>query len=150
MLKGIDPLLSPDLLWLLAAMGHGDDIAIVDLNHPAETVARSTTTGHLIRLPGIAVDRAVAAVLTVLPLDTFVDNPVRTMRPDGAPGQEWEALRDIRQVVQAAHSNLPIVELARFDFYATAKAAFGVVQCGDPRYFGNVLMKKGAIEGPRP
>ena len=64
MLKGIDPLLSADLLWILAAMGHGDDLAIVDGNHPAEAIGRSTTSGRLVRLPGITMERAVAAILT--------------------------------------------------------------------------------------
>ena len=67
MLIGLDPLLSPDLLWVLAAMGHGDDLALVDANHPAETIARATASGRLVRLPGVRIERAARAILSVLP-----------------------------------------------------------------------------------
>jgi L-fucose mutarotase len=150
MLKGIDPLLSADLLWLLAAMGHGDDLAVVDLNHPAETIARSTISGRLIRLPGVAVDRALGAILTVLPLDTFTPDPVRGMQVVGDADAAPEAFRDISRTIAASGYTTPIVRLERFAFYAAAKAAFGVVQCGDPRFYGNILLRKGAIEGTRP
>lgn len=62
MLKNLDPVLSADLLWVLAAMGHGDDLALVDANHPAETIASSTTSGRLIRLPGLTMQRAARAI----------------------------------------------------------------------------------------
>jgi L-fucose mutarotase len=150
MLKGIDPLLSADLLWLLAAMGHGDDLAVVDLNHPAETIVRSTISGCLVRLPGVAVDRAVGAILTVLPLDTFTSDPVRGMQVVGDADAAPEAFRDISRTIAASGYAGPIVRLERFAFYAAAKAAFGVVQCGDPRFYGNILLRKGAIEGARP
>src|SRR5690606_41396090 len=77
MLKGLDPVLTPDLLWVLAAMGHGDDLALVDANFPAETVARRTISGELVRIPGLTMARAAEAVLSLLPVDTFVDDPVR-------------------------------------------------------------------------
>ena len=150
MLKGVDPLLSPDLLWLLAAMGHGDDLAVVDLNHPAEAIARSTVTGRLIRLPGVAADRAVAAILTVLPLDTFTPDPVRGMQAVDDANAVPEAFRDIGRTIAASGYGGPIVQLERFAFYAAAKAAFGIVQCGDPRFYGNILIRKGAIEGVKP
>lgn len=150
MLKGIDPLLSPDLLWVLAAMGHGDDLALVDLNHPAETIARSTTTGRLVRLPGITVDRALGAILTVLPIDTFTTDPLRRMQVVGAADALPEAVRDLEQTARSAGYTGTVATLERFAFYEAAKRAFAVVQCGDPRFYGNLLIRKGAIEGPRP
>ena len=87
MLKGLDPLLTPDLLWVLGSMGHGDDLALVDSNHPAETIARPTTSGRLVRLPGVAIDRAAQAILSVYPLDAFVDDPVRRMQVVGKPDE---------------------------------------------------------------
>ena len=97
MLKGIDPLLSADLLWILAAMGHGDDLAIVDGNHPAETIARATTSGRLVRLPGVTMERAVAAILSVLPIDDFTADPVRRMQVVGKPDE----IPPVQQAVQA-------------------------------------------------
>ena len=150
MLKGIDPLLSPELLYLLARMGHGDDLAIVDLNHPAETVARATSSGALIRLPGVAVERVVAAVLSLMPLDDFTDDPVRLMQVVGDADATPEAMADIIQTVRASSFTGPIVRLGRFEFYDAAKASFGVIQCGDPRFYANVLLRMGALAGVRP
>jgi L-fucose mutarotase len=149
MLRGVPDLLSPDILHLLARMGHGDDLAIVDGNHPAETIARSTTSGALVRCPGVAVDAMLAAVLTLLPLDDFTDDPIRFMQPVGG-GPEPEAIRDLQRAARASGYDGAFAALERFAFYDAAKAAFGVIQCGDPRFYGNVLLRKGALPGPRP
>ncbi len=146
-LKGLHPLLTPDLLHVLARMGHGDDIAVVDANHPAETVAAATVSRQLIRLPGIGVDAAVGAILTVLPLDEFTDDPVRFMQVVGAPEDTPEAVRDMQAAIRAAGFEGKFASLERFAFYAAAKEAFAIVQCGDPRFYGNVLLRKGAIAG---
>ncbi len=150
MLKGLDPLLSPELLHLLARMGHGDDIAVVDLNHPAETIARATTSGTLVRLPGVAVERAVEAVLSVLPIDDFAPDPVRLMAVVGEPEATPPAMHDILAQLTRSGYRGKAVRLERQAFYASARGAFGVVQCGDPRFYGNVLIRKGAIDGIRP
>lgn len=150
MLKGLDPLLSADLLHLLARMGHGDDLAVVDGNHPAETIARATTSGVLVTLPGVAVDRAVAAILTVLPVDTFVDDPVRMMQPVYDPTGTPPAMQDIERAIRDGGFAERPVRLERYAFYEAAKKAFGVVFCGDPRFYANVLIRKGTVEGPRP
>jgi L-fucose mutarotase len=145
MLKGIDPLLSADLLWILAAMGHGDDLAIVDGNHPAETIARSTTSGRLVRLPGVALERAVAAVLTVLPIDDFTDDPVRRMqvvdKPDEIPAVQQAVQAEIARVA----NGIRMIGIERHAFYAAARGAFAVVQCLDPRPYGCFLVRKGVI-----
>ncbi len=150
MLKGLDPLLSPELLHLLARMGHGDDIAIVDLNHPAETVASATTSGVLVRLPGVAVERAVEAVLSLLPIDDFSDDPVRLMAVAGEPETTTPAMSDILTQLSRSGYRGKAVRLERHAFYQAASGAFGVVQCGDPRFYGNVIIRKGAIDGTRP
>ena len=148
MLKGIDPLLSPDLLWIVAAMGHGDDLAIVDGNHPAETIARATTSGRLVRLPGVTMERAAAAILTLMPIDEFVADPVRRMQVVGAPDEIPPVQRAVQAVVdRAAGASLPLAGIERHAFYAAARAAFAVVQCGDPRPYGCFLIRKGVIAG---
>jgi len=144
-LKGIDPLLSPELLHVLASMGHGDDLAIVDANHPAETIAANTVTGRLIRLPGIRVEAAATAVLTLLPLDDFTDDPVRFMQVVDKPEEVPPAVADLLKAIRAAGYAGRFVSLDRFTFYGAARAAFGIVQCGDARFYGNVLLRKGAI-----
>ncbi|MFN8704901.1 MAG: RbsD/FucU family protein [Rhodospirillales bacterium] len=146
MLTNIDPVLSPDLLWVLAAMGHGDDLALVDGNHPAETIAAHTTSKRLVRLPGLTMERAARAILSVLPLDDFVDDPVRRMQMVGDPA----AVPDVQKRVQAeidraAGRSLALVGIERLAFYAAAKCAFAVVQVGDPRAYGCFLLRKGVI-----
>ena len=147
MLKGIDPLLSADLLWILAAMGHGDDLAIVDGNHPAETIARSTTSGRLVRLPGVTLERAVAAVLTVLPIDDFTDDPVRRMEVVGRPDEIPAVQQAVQAEIARVASGIRMIGIERHAFYAAARGAFAVVQCLDPRPYGCFLVRKGVIAG---
>jgi L-fucose mutarotase len=148
MLKGVDPLLSADILWILAAMGHGDDIAVVDGNHPAETIATATTSGELVRLPGVTMERAVAAILTVLPIDDFTDDPVRRMEVVGKPDEIPAVQRAVQAVIdKAAGRALPMHGIERHAFYAAARGAFAVIQCVDPRPYGCFLIRKGVIAG---
>jgi L-fucose mutarotase len=150
MLKGLDPLLSPELLHLLARMGHGDDLALVDGNHPAETIARGTVSGALVRLPGVPVERALSAILTVLPIDDFTSDPLRLMQPVDAAAPAPEAVMDLQAAARQAGFAGHFAFLERFAFYDAARRAFGVVHCGDPRFYGNMLVRKGAIAGARP
>lgn len=151
MLRGIDPLLSADLLWVLAAMGHGDDLAVVDANHPAETIAQATTSGRLIRLPGVAMDRAVAAILSVLPVDDFEPEPIRRMLVVDNPQAIPVIQSEVQDVIdRALGPQLPMAGIERFAFYAAARKAFAVVQCGDPRPYGCFLIRKGVIAGGKP
>ncbi len=151
MLKAIDPLLSPDLLWVLASMGHGDDLALVDANHPAERIARMTGYGRLVGLPGIAMARAARAILSVLPVDQSEPDPIRRMLvvgdPAAVPAVQVEVLAEVER---AAPHAAPLGGIERFAFYERAKAAFAVVQVGDPRPFGCFLIRKGVIAGERP
>jgi L-fucose mutarotase len=151
MLKGIDPLLSADLLWVLASMGHGDDLAIVDGNHPAEKIARATTTGKLVQLPGIAMDRAVAAILTVLPVDASQPEPIRRMLVVRDPTEVPIVQQEVQAVIdRALGTSSPMAGIERFAFYTAAARAFAVVQCGDPRSFGCFLVRKGVVVGAKP
>ena len=146
MLKTIDPVLSPDLLWVLAAMGHGDDLALVDANHPAETIAARTTSKRLVRLPGLTMERAARAILSVLPLDEFVDDPVRRMQMVGDPATVPDVQKHVQvEIDRAAGRRVAIVGVERFEFYEAAKNAFAVVQVGDPRAYGCFLLRKGVI-----
>ena len=148
MLKGLDPLLSPDLLWVLAAMGHGDDLALVDANHPAERIAQATVSGRIVRLPGLTMARAARAILSVLPIDDFVADPVRRMEVVG----EAAAIPAVQGEVQAeidhaAGRPLTMAGLERFAFYDAAEQAFAIVQVGDARPYGCFLIRKGVIAG---
>jgi L-fucose mutarotase len=146
MLIGIHELLSADVLHLLARMGHGDDLAVLDGNHPAETIAAATVSRTLIRLPGVNVDSAAAAILTVFPIDSFVPDPVRFMQVVGKPDETPEAVAALQRAVRAAGYSGPFASLERHAFYAAAKSCFGVIQCGEPRFWGNILIRKGAID----
>jgi L-fucose mutarotase len=147
MLKGIHPLLSADLLHVLARMGHGDDLAIIDGNHPAETVASGTTTGQLVRLPGIRVEDALAAVLTLFPIDDFTDDPVRFMQVVGKPDELPPTVGAMQGVLRRSGYEGKFTSLERYAYYEAVKGSFAVVQCGDARFWGNVILRMGAIEG---
>jgi L-fucose mutarotase len=141
MLKGIDPILGPDLLHVLRAMGHGDELAIVDANFPAATMGK-----RVVRMDGISATRALEAVLSVLPLDDFVDAPCARMEvvgdPDAVPGicADFQAIID-----RADNRHVELAKLERFAFYANARDAFALVQTGETRLYGNVILKKGVI-----
>lgn len=146
MLKNIDPILSPDLLQVLAAMGHGDDIVVVDANFPADSVARQTATGRLIRLDGVDVVQAVGAILTVFPLDSFVEAPVRRMEVVGAPDELPEVQQEVqREIDDAEGQSLPMDSIERFAFYEEAKKSYAVVATTEGRAYGCFLLKKGVI-----
>ncbi|MGD0039421.1 MAG: RbsD/FucU domain-containing protein [Isosphaeraceae bacterium] len=143
MLKNIDPLLTAELLSVLAAMGHGDEIAVTDANFPADSVARGTCHGRVISLAGASLPEVVKAILSVLPLDEFVDAPVRRMAaPDELPEVQQEA-QAVIDAVSDKHSPMGVLE--RFAFYEAARACYAVVLTGERRFYGNVLIKKGAI-----
>jgi L-fucose mutarotase len=147
MLIGIDPLLNPDVLHALAAMGHGDEIALVDANFPAESTAAGTFLGAPLR---IAADTpgALKAILSVLPLDSFVAAPVSRMQVVGAPEDVPPVMRAAQEVVDhAAGKSLPMEALERFAFYERASACFAIVVTTERRFYGNVLIRKGVI-GP--
>ena len=149
MLKGIDQRLSADLVHALMLMGHGDDLVICDVNHPAATIAAKTTHGHLIDMAGCDILTATRAILTLMPLDTFVPAPVSRMQVVG----DAEAVLPLFSAMQTLCSDMerrPITlqALDRFAFYAAAKQAFCIVRTGDSGPYGCFILKKGVIDLP--
>jgi L-fucose mutarotase len=141
MLKGIHPLLSPDLLHALAAMGHGDSIAIVDANFPAASNAK-----RLIDSSGTSAPALLEAVLTVLPLDTRVTPAVFTMEVSGDPTAVPPPVADFAAVLTDKDlADIEIGHLERHAFYARARDAFAIVRTGEQRRFGNILLVKGVV-----
>ena len=146
MLKGIPPILGPDLLYILRAMGHGDEIAIVDANFPAAACAR-----RLLRAQGASAPQLLAAVLGLLPLDDFVDAPMATMEVVGAAAEVPAIVREFHGLAERAEGRaLPLAALQRDAFYARAREAFAIVQTGEMRLYGNVLLHKGVVRPKEP
>jgi L-fucose mutarotase len=138
MLIGLDPLLTPDLLHALAAMGHGDTIALVDANYPA-TRGRRT-----LDLAGADIVRGLQAVLTLLPLDSFVPDPAVVMQVVGDPAAVPPVFQDINRVL-AAHGHKPAATIERHAFYAAAERAYAIVRTGERRFYGDILLTKGVL-----
>jgi L-fucose mutarotase len=136
MLKGLSPLLTPDLLHALASAGHGDAIAIVDANFPAAALAK-----RLVTLAGITAPAALDAVLSVLPVDDAEPDPVRVMRD---PAGTSEPARDFATILERRGLTDPAA-LDRQAFYQAAAAAFVVIQTGERRFYGNILLIKGVL-----
>jgi L-fucose mutarotase len=141
MLIGLPPLLTPDLLHALAAMGHGDEIAIVDANFPAASVAR-----RLVELPGVTSSDVLSAVLTLFPLDTFVSPAALTMEVVGDPAARPAAVEDFESVMaQRTGEARALGHLPRQAFYDRARNAYVIVRTGDRRGYANILLVKGVI-----
>lgn len=140
MLKGIDPLLSPELLATLRAMGHGDEIAIVDGNYPALEHAR-----RLVRLDGHALVPVLNAILSVMPIDDFVPEAIFRSVVGGKPDQIDPVHREIIDCCASHEPTVPVTNLIGADFYNRVKAAHTVVQTGEPRLYANVILRKGVI-----
>ena len=141
MLRNIPSILSPDLLHALRAMGHGDDIVIADANFPAESIGPKC-----IRLDGISASDVLRAVLTLMPLDTFVDDPALTMQVVGDPDSIPEAVADFQKIIEETADNpAKIATLERFAFYERSSKAYAVIQTGEARLYGNIILKKGVV-----
>ncbi len=140
MLKNIPPILNPDLLHALRAMGHGDEIAIVDANYPAENAGPP-----VIRLDGLLATDVADAVLTLMPLDTFVDEQAFAMEVVGNPKKREQTHKDFDRLVKKHEPEMKLSLLERFAFYERVKDAFAIVQTGERRLYGNILLKKGII-----
>jgi L-fucose mutarotase len=140
-LKGIPALLSADVLYILGAMGHGDEVAIVDRNFPAASMSR-----RLARLDGTDVCTAGRAILGLLPLDTFVAEPVTRMEVVGAPERVPEVQDEFRKLAEEAEGRaLAVAALERTAFYDRARAAFAVIATSEARPYGCFLLTKGVI-----
>ena len=141
MLLGLPPLLTPDLLRVLAAMGHGDEVAIVDANFPAESVGR-----RVIPIAGASSAAVLDAVLRVMPLDTFVTPAALTMEVVGDPRAVPPPVTEFGTTIATRTGDARALgHLARQAFYERARAAFAVVQSGDTRPYANILLIKGVV-----
>ena len=140
MLKNIPPLLGPDLLGVLRAMGHGDEIAIVDANYPADSAGPA-----LVRLDGISATDILEAVLTLMPLDDFVDEAAICMQVVGNAGKREPVMDAFDSIVQRHEPKMSLGSRERFAFYDRVAKGYAIVQTGEGRLYGNILLKKGII-----
>jgi L-fucose mutarotase len=146
MLKSIDPILNADVLYALRAMGHGDDPVLCDTNFPADAVARQTVLGRLLRIDNVTAARAARAVLSVLPLDSFVEKPTLRMEIVGQPDEIPPVQLEVQKEIDAAQGRpLSMGSVERFAFYERAKNAYCVIQIGERRFYGCFIFKKGVI-----
>lgn len=145
MLKGLNPLLNADVLRALRAMGHGDDLIIADCNFPADSVARLTPTGKVLRIDRGAAD-VVEAVLSVYPLDTFVDDAAARMEVVGAPDEIPQVQAEVQARIDATEGRpTPMIAIERYAFYERAKKAYAVIQTSERRFYGCFAFRKGVI-----
>ncbi len=140
MLKNINPLLSPELLKILREMGHGDQIAIVDANYPAASGAKK-----LVRLDGCTATEVLDAIVSVMPIDTFVEHAVHSMQVVGDPDAVPEIVAEFKHIISKNNEPASLSSLERHQFYDTVKQAYAVVSTGESRLYGNVILQKGII-----
>jgi L-fucose mutarotase len=146
MLRFVDPVISAELLYVLMLMGHGDDLVLCDVNHPAVTIAKETTYGKLVDLAGCTIPEATQAILKLLPLDTFVDQPVMRMRIVGDPDGTVPIFGRMQEILNTSENRtINIGAYDRFDFYAAAKKSFAIVRTSDPGPYGCFILRKGVI-----
>jgi L-fucose mutarotase len=146
MLKGISPLLNADVLHALRAMGHGDDLIICDTNFPADSIARQTRLGTLLRIDNVTAAQAAEAVLSLYPLDTFVDDAAARMEIVGKPHEVPPVQAEVQKVVDKAEGkSWPMIGVERYAFYERAKQAYCVIQAGERRFYGCFAFRKGVI-----
>ena len=146
MLKGLDPRLDADVLYVLRAMGHGDSLVIADQNFPSDSVARETVYGDLLRMDNLTTAECVQAVLSVMPLDTFVDDFAGRMEIVGDPHTVLPVQAEVQaQIDRAEGRSRPMIGIERFDFYNRARQAYAVIQTGERRFYGCFILRKGVI-----
>jgi L-fucose mutarotase len=149
MLKGLDPLLTPELLQVMAAMGHGDELALVDCNFPIDSVAAATVHGRALRLAGADIGQAARAIFSLLPLDSFVDAPILRMEVVGEPHRVTQAQLELKRLAEEGSGRAwPMGSLERRAFYDRARRGFAVVAAmAERRPYGCFILVKGVI-GP--
>ena len=140
MLKNIPPILGPDLLGILRAMGHGDEIAIVDANYPADAAGPA-----LVRLDGVSATDVLDAILTLMPLDDFVEDAAFCMQVVGDATRREPVMGAFEAIVKQHEPKMGLASLERFAFYERVSQGYAIVQTGERRLYGNILLKKGVI-----
>ncbi len=148
MLKGIDPRLNADVLYCLRSMGHGDTLVIADTNFPADSVARHTIYGDLLRMENLTCAEAMEAILSVLPLDTFVEDFAARMEVVDKPDEVPDVQAEVQAQIDLAEGRpRPMVSVERFEFYDRARESYAVIQTGERQFYGCFILRKGVI-GP--
>ena len=146
MLRNFDNRLNADVIRCLRAMGHGDDLIISDTNVPAASVARHTVTGELLRMDNLTAAEAIDAILSVMPLDSFVEKPAERMEIVGKPDEIPPVQQEVQKVIDKWEGkSWPMGQVERFAFYEKARNAYAVIVTGETRFFGCFILKKGVI-----
>jgi L-fucose mutarotase len=146
MLKGIDNRLNADVLYALRAMGHGDVLIVCDTNFPADSIARDTALGELLHMDNLTAAQAAEAILSVLPLDTFVDDFAGRMEVVSSPSELPPVQAEVQAAIDAADGReARMVGIERFAFYHMARDAYAVIQTGERRFYGCFMFRKGVI-----
>jgi L-fucose mutarotase len=146
MLKGIDPRLNAEVLQVLRAMGHGDVLILADTNFPSDSVARATVTGALLRMDNLTSAQAAQAILSVYPLDTFVDDFAGRMEVVGKPAEIPPVQAEVQAEIDRAEGRpRPMTSIERFAFYDMARQSYAVIQTGERRFYGCFMFRKGVI-----
>lgn len=146
MLKGINPRLNAEVLGALRAMGHGDVLILADTNFPSDSIARSTVLGSLLRMDNLTCGQAAEAVLSVYPLDTFVDDFAGRMEVVGHPHQVPPVQAEVQAAIDKAEGkSRPMIGIERFAFYDMARNAYAVIQTGERRFYGCFMFRKGVV-----
>jgi len=140
MLKGLDPVLSPDLLATIRAMGHGDEIALVDGNYPGAEHAR-----RLVRADGHTVTRILDAILSLMPVDDFVDHALFRASVRGDLVALDPVHREMVAICRKWEPGRTVVALPPDDFYSRVRAAYAIVQTSEARLYGNIILRKGVV-----
>lgn len=144
MLKNIPAILSPELLKVLCEMGHSDRIVIADGNFPAESMGKNAV---VIRCDGHGVPELLDAILTVFPLDTYVETPVKLMqvvKGDNVETPIWEEYKSII-AKHDARGEQTVGNIERFAFYDEAKTAYCIIATGEKALYANIMLQKGVV-----
>ena len=145
MLKNLDPLLNADVLYALRAMGHGDTLVLSDTNFPSDSIARQTRLGKLLRIDA-SCPRAARAILSVMPLDSFVDVAAARMEVVGKPAEIPDVQREVQvEIDRAEGKSWPMGSIERMAFYEHAKKAYCVITTAETRFYGCFIFTKGVI-----
>lgn len=146
MLRNFDNRLNADVIHCLRAMGHGDDLVVCDMNFPADSVARHTGIGKLLRLENLTAAEAIDAILSVMPLDGFVDKPAARMEVVGQPTEIPSVQAEVQAMIDKWEGkHWPMSSIERFAFYDMARKAYAVIVTGETRFYGCFILKKGVI-----
>jgi L-fucose mutarotase len=141
MLKGIPPVISPELMSVLMKMGHGDEIVLADGHFPSDSHAL-----RIVRADGHGVLELLEAVLKFFPLDSFVEKPAAVMQPVHTEHQEPPIWKNFRRLLESGEGrNVELEEVKRFAFYERARSAYAIVATSETAVYANLILKKGIV-----